>query len=43
MFDANTANRRERIEFMQFGQQQDTVIATVCGLVFAALTIAFFI
>ena len=43
MFDANTANRRERIEFIQRGKQQDTLIATVSGLVFAALTIAFFI
>ena len=40
MFDANTANRRERIEFIQFGERSNTIIATVCGLVFAAMCIA---
>lgn len=40
MFDANTANRRERVWFMQFGQREDTIIATACGLIFAAMFIA---
>ena len=43
MFDANTQNRRERIGFIQFGEHENTMIAVASGLVFAALTVAFFI
>jgi len=39
MFDAHTANRRERVWFMQFGQQQNNLIAYGSAVVFAALVI----
>lgn len=41
MFDAHTATRREQIWFSQFGRTQNTVIATVSGLIFAALTVGY--
>lgn len=40
MFDAHTAIRRERVWFMQpAGERQNTIVATVCGLIFSALVI----
>lgn len=39
MFDANTANRRERIDFIQNGCAENALIATVSGIVFAALVV----
>ena len=39
MFDAHTTTRREQLWFSQFGRKQNATIATVCGLILAAMCI----
>ena len=39
MFDAHTTTRREQLWFSQFGRTQNTLIAAVSGIVFAALVV----